>query len=212
MAFATSQGRDREKHEGRVPALLEAVLLSAGDHEDVPRLQRDPFFPDDEDPAARGHVDLVLPVVAVDARPPALLDPDLVECGFLRAVLLAHELLHQDAVGADLPEPHGLQGADVRPVHPTRESGSPDKRFARVSPRSASRACPGRGTSPRRPRTPRSPRPRSCDPPARRPRGACTPSSLRSPSGWGARPGSSPASPGRTPRRGRPARDPPGPP
>src|SRR5207245_2991845 len=83
----------------------------------------------DDDAATRGHVDLVLPVVAVDARAPALLDSDLVEGGLLRAVLLPDELLHQDAVGADLPEPHGLQGPDVRPVHPRRKSRSPDKRF-----------------------------------------------------------------------------------
>src|SRR2546422_1583300 len=130
MGFATSQGRDREEHERRVPALLEPVLLPAADDEDVPRLQGDPFVARDEDAAARGHVDLVLPVVAVDARAPALLDPDLMEGGLLRAVLLPNELLHQDAVGADLPEPHGLQRPDVRPVHPRRESRSPDKRFA----------------------------------------------------------------------------------
>src|SRR6267143_1471354 len=122
MGFATSQRRDREEDERRVPPLLEPVLLPAADDEDVPRLQRDSLVARDEDAAARGHVDLVLPVVAVDARAPALLDPDLMEGGLLPAVLLADELLHQYAVGADLPEPHGLQGADVRPVHPTRES------------------------------------------------------------------------------------------
>src|SRR2546428_7141776 len=130
MGFATLQGRDREEHERCVPPLLEPVLLPAADDEDVPGLERDSLVARDEEAAARGHVDLVLPVMAVDARAPALLDPDLMEGGLLRAVLLADELLHQDAVGADLPEPHGLQRPDVRPVHPRRESRSPDKRFA----------------------------------------------------------------------------------
>src|SRR2546427_6348374 len=122
MGFATSQGRSREQDDRLIPPLLEPVLLPPADDEDVPRLQRDSLVARDEDAAARGHVYLVLPVVAVDARAPALLDPDLMEGGLLRAVLLPNELLHQDAVGADLPEPHGLQGPDVRPVHPRRES------------------------------------------------------------------------------------------
>src|SRR2546425_10544731 len=113
MGFATSQGRDREEHERRVPALLEPMLLPAADDEDVPRLQGDSFVARDEDAAARGHVDLVLPVVAVDARAPPLLDPDLLEGGLLPPRLLPNQLLPQDAGGADLPPPHGPPQPDV---------------------------------------------------------------------------------------------------
>src|SRR2546425_10348708 len=118
MGFATSQGRDREEHERRVPALLEPMLLPAADDEDVPRLQGDSFVARDEDAAARGHVDLVLPVVAVDARAPALLDPNLMEGGLLPAVLPPDELLHQDATGAHLAQPPRPPGPGGSPGHP----------------------------------------------------------------------------------------------
>src|SRR3989442_8010819 len=100
MGFATSQGRDREEHERRVPPLLEPVLLPAADDEDVPGLQRDSLVARDEDAAARGHVDLVLPVMAVGAPAPAPSDPDLMEGGPFPPRPPPHQLPYSDAVGA----------------------------------------------------------------------------------------------------------------
>src|SRR2546426_11087983 len=102
MGFATLQGRDREEHERCVPPLLEPVLLPAADDEDVPRLQGDSFVARDEDAAARGHVDLVLPVVAVGARAPAPLAPNPMGGGLLRARPPPPPLAHPGATGAQL--------------------------------------------------------------------------------------------------------------